>query len=57
MFGQDLDFSIIKNCTQTDANHTIGAKHIKRLAEDGLVKMKFDHEARSGAAEIIGWHV
>lgn len=49
-FGPDLDFSVIKSCTKSETNHTIGQKHIKLLAEDGVVNVKFDKEAKEGAA-------
>jgi hypothetical protein len=45
-FGPELDFADIRLCCQSEASHTIGAKHIKKLAEDGLVDVIFDQKAR-----------
>jgi hypothetical protein len=56
IFGPELDFEIIKACTKSEANHTIGAKHIKLLAEEGLVHIKYDREAKEGAREIFHFH-
>jgi hypothetical protein len=55
-FGPDLDFETIKNCIQSQANHTIGAKHIKILAEEGLVHVKYDRDAKEGTRQIINFH-
>lgn len=55
-FGPDLDFSVIKNCTKSETNHTIGQKHIKLLAEDGLVEIKFNKEAKEGASSVLHFH-
>ena len=55
-FGPGLDFSDIKECTKSETNHTIGQKHIKLLAENGLVQVKYDQEARAGAAEVLDFH-
>lgn len=41
-FGPELDFAEIKQCTKSETSHTIGAKHIKMLAENGIVDVKFD---------------
>lgn len=55
-FGPGLDFNTIKACTKSETNHTIGQKHIKILAENGLVHVKYDHEARYGAALDLDFH-
>lgn len=47
IFGPDLDFAIIQSCTRSETNHTIGHKHVKLLAEEGLVQVKFDKEAEA----------
>lgn len=55
-FGENLDFDVIKNCTKSETNHTIGQKHIKLLAEEGLVQVKYDKDAKEGAKEILRFH-